>query len=96
LTEPLKESRMNNQAKYWFPAKKYGWGWSFPNCWQGWLVLACYAAALVLLGHVFPPRENHPAFVGGAGVLTILLLAICWLKGEPPKWRWGGKDESRH
>jgi len=23
-------------------------------------------------------------------VLSLLLVGICWLKGEPPRWRWGG------
>jgi type IV secretory pathway TrbD component len=23
-------------------------------------------------------------------VLCCLLVGICWLKGEPPRWRWGG------
>jgi hypothetical protein len=24
-----------------------------------------------------------------AAILTLLLLTICWIKGEPPRWRWG-------
>jgi hypothetical protein len=24
--------------------------------------------------------------------LTTLLIGICWLKGEPPRWRWGDRD----
>jgi hypothetical protein len=28
--------------KYWFPAKRYGWGWGFPVTWQGWLALAVF------------------------------------------------------
>ena len=83
---------MDNQQKYWFPAKKYGWGWSLPTRWQGWLVLVGYIAALAALGSLFPPKESHASFVAGAGVLTVVLLAICWIKGEPPKWRSGGKN----
>jgi len=34
------------KRKIWFPAKRYGWGWGFPICWQVWVVLAfillCY------------------------------------------------------
>jgi hypothetical protein len=30
---------MSVEKKYWFPAKRYGWGWGIPNVWQGWLVL---------------------------------------------------------
>lgn len=25
--------------KYWFPAKRFGWGWGLPSAWQGWVVL---------------------------------------------------------
>ena len=31
---------MQRNDKYWFPAKRYGWGWGPPNNWQGWVVLA--------------------------------------------------------
>jgi hypothetical protein len=83
---------MDNQEKYWFPAKRFGWGWSFPTRWQGWLVLVGYAIGLAVLGGLFPPKQSHTVFVTGAGVLTLILLAICWIKGEPPKWRSGGKN----
>jgi len=36
-----------------------------------------------------PPHRNMSAFLAWTGVLTVLLLVCCWLKGEPPKWRWG-------
>lgn len=82
---------MTELDKYWFPAKRFGWGWSFPTRWQGWLVLAVYAVGLIVLGKLYPPKESHAVFVAGVGVLTTILLAICWIKGEPPKWRSGGK-----
>src|SRR6266702_3273794 len=31
---------MQSDGKYWFPAKRYGYGWGIPTTWQGWLVLA--------------------------------------------------------
>jgi hypothetical protein len=39
---------------------------------------------------VFPPDTQLGSFLIYVGVLTVLLVAICWLKGEPPRWRWGG------
>jgi hypothetical protein len=24
--------------------------------------------------------------------LSAVLVAVCWWKGEPPRWRWGGDD----
>jgi len=26
---------MQTERDYWFPAKRYGWGWGIPNRWQG-------------------------------------------------------------
>ncbi len=39
---------MQNERKYWFSAKRYGWGWGIPSSWQGWLVLAAFVALLVV------------------------------------------------
>lgn len=74
---------MRTQKKYWFPAKQYGWGWSFPTCWQGWAVFVVYATSLALLRHFFPPARDHVIFMSGIIVSTVVLLAVCWLKGEP-------------
>ena len=78
-----------NPPRYWFPAKTYGWGWGLPSTWEGWLVLAGYLALLALCLRVFPPHQNLPGFIISVHVLSGLLIAICWCKGEPPKWRWG-------
>jgi hypothetical protein len=32
--------REDHMSRYWFPAKRYGWGWGLPVTWQGWAVLA--------------------------------------------------------
>jgi hypothetical protein len=26
-----------SQTDFWFPAKKFGWGWGPPVKWQGWM-----------------------------------------------------------
>jgi hypothetical protein len=82
---------MNAQRKYWFPAKKYGWGWSMPITWQGWATLLGYLA-LVLAGTLFiDPQVNLEGYIVYVAVLSAVLAAICWRTGEPPRWRWGGK-----
>lgn len=78
------------ENKLWFPAKKYGYGWGFPNCWQGWLVIAGYyvlvvAGALLILIQ----RKSVPAFLAYVGIVTVALILICRWKGERPRWRWG-------
>jgi hypothetical protein len=75
--------------KYWFPAKRYGWGWGPPSSWQGWVVLVSYFA-LVLGGIPFiQARDASELYILYVLLLTGVLIAICWLKGEPPRWRWG-------
>jgi hypothetical protein len=82
---------MTNDRKYWFPAKRYGWGWGLPVTWQGWAVLIAY---FVLVGTgvwVFDPEDAPALFVAYLVFLSLCLLAICRAKGEPTRWRWGGK-----
>ena len=74
---------------YWFPAKRYGWGWGLPSSWQGWVVLAAFIGLLGAGLLLFPPKTNLGAFVVYVLVLSAALFGICWLKGEPPRWRWG-------
>jgi hypothetical protein len=83
------ESDVQDEKQYWFPAKSFGWGWGLPATWQGWLVLAGFIA-LVALGTVFLKPATHVlAFGIYVGILALLLVAVCWIKGEPPSWRWG-------
>jgi len=84
--------RASNPTKYWFRAKRYGWGWGLPSSWQGWVVLLMYLA-LVLGGIplVQVPKGNLVYIVYLLG-LTAVFIAICWLKGEPGRWRWGDRD----
>jgi len=79
---------------YWFPAKTYGWGWGPPIRWQGWAVLAVFVLALVSVTIIADPAKNPGAFVIGVFVASSALIAICWRKGEPPRWRWGSRVTS--
>jgi len=76
-------------AEYWFPAKRYGWGWGLPTAWQGWLVFVGYILLLVVGAFLFSPREALAAYLIYVAVLSAALIGVCWLKGEPPRWRWG-------
>ena len=82
---------MQAEHRYWFPAKRYGWGWGVPVCWQGWLVLAAVAVLLVVGAFLFPPSTERSSYIAYAVVVCGLLVGVCWLKGEPPGWRWGEK-----
>jgi hypothetical protein len=76
--------------KSWFPAKRYGWGWGAPAVWQGWAVLAAFFALLALGGLVLLPGYGPVCFVGYTAMLCALLIAVCWVKGERPRWSWRG------
>ena len=77
--------------RYWFPAKTYGRGWGLPYTWEGWLVLLAYLILLPGAVVFFPPDRNMLGFLVSVFGLSTALIAICFWKGEPPKWRWGRK-----
>jgi hypothetical protein len=86
---------MTDQGKkinhYWFPSKKYGWGWGFPSVWQGWVVLFTYIIGLSMATYVFPPAGKTALFIMSTLAISALLFVVYWIKGEPLKWRWGKK-----
>ncbi len=84
---------MNTSGKprVWFHAKEYGWGWGLPACWQGWAVLLGYIVLLAMGTVVFRPDRQLPFYLAFTGILSVLLIGVCWLKGEKPAWRWGGR-----
>jgi hypothetical protein len=77
------------RSDYWFPAKRYGWGWGPPVRWQGWGVLIVYFASIVLAIRYFPPRSDITSFLALLALATLVLIAIVAWKGEKPVgWRW--------
>ena len=81
---------MSNENRYWFPAKRYGWGWGPPNCWQGWAVLGGWLAVFFTVTRLFS-RNHGVAYWLSVIAMLGLLLGICYAKGEPPAWRWGDR-----
>lgn len=87
-------------AELWFKAKRYGWGW-VPCAWQGWLVLVAY---LVLTWIIFLPIDSAPYeageviknFIIPQLLITVLLIWVCYRKGEKPRWRWGSDPKSNN
>ena len=80
---------MADALKYWFPAKTYGLGWGIPTCWQGWVVMAVFIALLGAGSLFFLPDNRVGWYLAYVAALCTLLVAVCWLKGEPLRWRWG-------
>ena len=80
---------MAQDPNYWFPAKRYGWGWGLPRTWQGWVVIVSFALLIVLGKFLFPPKHDLVALIAYVLALILGLTTICWYKGEPLGWRWG-------
>lgn len=85
----------DNPKHYWFKRKIWGWGW-VPVTWQGWAVIGVWLAAIAFLASTLdknaPPREVLLMFVLPVFLLMLLLIRICYTKGEKPKWQWGLPD----
>lgn len=79
----------------WFVRKTYGWGW-VPATWQGWTCMLVFVAAVVASALWLLPEngEASPALYLTTVVgLTLILITVSWLTGEPPRWQWGNKND---
>lgn len=83
---------MSAKPRVWFPAKRYGWGWGVPCAWQGWMVLVAYLALVATVSVLLADRPGPLSTT--VGVASLVLIGVCRVKGEPPRWRWGEKDEA--
>ena len=80
----------------WFKARAFGSGWT-PVTAEGWIVIIAFLVLVLAGTGVFiyelragaNARSTHLLFVGWIGLLSGLLILICWLTGERPRWRWG-------
>ena len=83
--------------KVWFKAKKYGWGW-YPATWQGWLVTLLHVVYVAYRANTLTVMFDTSTsfafrYIFELILPTIILLVVCLLTGEKPKWRWGDKDK---
>jgi hypothetical protein len=92
--DPLGSDRVGDGKAYWFPAKKYGWGWGPPVTWQGWVVFVTW---FLILGLGLLVLESRRESVGRMllfiVLMSVVLVLVCYWKGEPPKWRWGDRGD---
>jgi hypothetical protein len=92
LSETGRLGMVTSSSTYWFSAKRYGWGWGLPINWQGWVVLGVFIVLFGVGFLLFPPSSALAHLLAYVGLLTASLIAVCWLKGEPPRWRWGNGE----
>lgn len=85
---------MQDKKKYWFKRRRYGYGWT-PASWQGWTLLGAWLIFIlssVALIWDEPDDEMTTAvwiFLGIVLFTTIILIALSYIMGPKPKWRWG-------
>ena len=82
---------MDRERRYWFPAKRFGWGWGPPATWQGWCVLLVFLALVLGDAFVVLSRYGQGVFYAVLVVLVACFFFVCWRTGEPPRWRSGGE-----
>lgn len=79
-------------AKPWFRTKQYGYGAGLPCSWEGWVALAVFLGAMLVLP-ALPAAlfHAHPwlpvvLYVG----LIVGFIIVAWRKSDQPwRWRWG-------
>ena len=86
----------DNPKGYWFRRKLFGWGWT-PATKEGWFILGFFFVALLFVvsraDRYTTQEEGFTYLVLPVILLIVLLLLICWIKGEPPKWQFGFPEE---
>ena len=78
----MKGKRMDeNDNDYWFPVKKYGFGWGMPNCWQGWIVLLAFVV-LTIAGRYMLHGRSVALIITYYTAATVVFLIVVYCKGE--------------
>jgi hypothetical protein len=81
----------DNPKGYWFKRKLYGWGWT-PVKWQGWLVVLAFVGLLLWNGFSLGEEPTNQALIWffiKIILSVIIIIFICYKKGESPRWQWG-------
>jgi hypothetical protein len=82
---------ITDKSRYWFRAKRYGWGWGLPLAWQGWVFFFSWITILPL-GIRLYIRGDKPMRWAFMATMVVLLLGVCYWKGDPAGRRWNGGD----
>lgn len=69
-------------SRYWFRARRTGRGWGLPCSWQGWAFFIPWFAVLMISAIMLMP--GRPVrFTLVLAFMTLILVLVCYLKGEP-------------
>lgn len=75
------------KKELWFRRKIYGLGW-FPITWQGWAVVLGFAGIITINAFLLG-KSNEFLLIIETFILAMILIFICYKKGEKLKWKWG-------
>lgn len=83
----------DNPNGYWFKAKLFGWGWT-PAKWQGWAIMIVFIGIIFWIASkmeaiVNPTKAEILNYLLQITILVLILIVICYVKGEKPRWQWG-------
>ena len=85
----------DNPKGYWFKRKVYGWGW-FPATKQGWFVTLIFIIIAIALAININELATGKDIILGLFLplllMLIIMIRICYAKGEKPRWQWGFKN----
>ena len=84
---------MKQRDSYWFKRKLYGWGWT-PVTLQGWLLIVIFIGYMIWNSFALDANPEPTAgqitwFFVKTILSVVVLIVICYKKGEKPKWSWG-------
>ena len=78
-------------GKPWFNPKRYGYGVGLPCSWEGWAVMAVFAA--IMLGIPYLIDDTHWRLRAAIGVLAVVALIVVVVAKTRGGWRWRwGRD----
>ena len=75
------------KKKPWFAVKRRGYGVGFPIAWEGWLVFALFAVAVIGSG-LFLPKVAFAIVL----ILSILAFLYVAVRRSNEEWRWRNDD----
>lgn len=87
----------DNPEHLWFKRKLYGWGWT-PVTWQGWMAILVFLGILALdyfftVAPLLVSDVPPVAFLLRTALYVGVLVALCYKKGEKPRWQWGMPED---
>jgi hypothetical protein len=59
------------------------------------VVFIVFIAVVSVLPMLINPNDNLPGFLVAITATAAIMIGICYVKGEPPKWRWGNVKENK-